>query len=375
MAISSNIFLKKFDWLFLIFAVLLTILGLVCLYGLSLFSGDFSNFNQQAIFFLIGIILAISLSFIDFKALRDSSLFILAIYFFSIILLLGVFFLGKEIRGSRSWYHFGSFTFQPVEVVKIVFILFFAKYFSQRHVEMYQKRHIVLSFVYAFIPTALVFLQPDFGSAIILILIWFSMMLVSGIKRKHLLIIFGVGVLFFLVAWNFVFTQEQKDRFTTFLEPYINPEGEYIDPQGTGYHIQQSIIAVGSGGLFGKGISEPYTQAKLGFLPEAHNDFIFAAFTEMFGLIGVSVLFLLFGLFFWRGIEIAKKSNNNFSRLLVSGFIILVGAEAFINIGMNIGLLPISGLPLPFLSYGGSSLLSLFIGIGIIESVKVHGNK
>jgi len=375
MTISSNIFFKKFDWLFLIFAALLTISGLVCLYGLSLSSGDFSNFNQQAIFFLIGIILAISLSLIDFKALRDSSLFVLALYFFSVILLLGVLFLGKEIRGSRSWYSLGSFTFQPVEIVKIIFILFFAKYFSQRHVEMYQKRHIVLSFIYALIPTALVFLQPDSGSAIILLLIWFLMMLVSGIKRKHLLIIFGVGVLCFLIFWNFIFTQNQKERFTTFLEPYINPEGEYIDPQGTGYHIQQSIIAVGSGGFLGKGILEPYTQAKLGFLPEAHNDFIFATFAEMFGLVGVLILFLLFGLFFWRGIEIAKKSNNNFSRLLVSGFIILVGAEAFINIGMNIGLLPISGLPLPFLSYGGSSLLSLFIGIGIIESMKVHSGK
>ncbi len=373
MNISSNIFLKKFDWLLLIFAAFLTISGLVCLYGLSLSSGDFSNFNQQLIFFLVGIILAISLSLINFKALRDSSLFVLALYLFSIILLLGVFFLGKEIRGSRSWYAFGSFTFQPVEIVKIIFIIFFAKYFSQRHVEMYQTRHIVLSFVYAFLPTALVFLQPDFGSAIILLLIWLLMMLVSGIKRKHLLIILAVGALCFLVAWNFVFSQEQKERFSTFIEPYINPAGEYLDPQGTGYHIQQSIIAVGSGGLLGKGISEPYTQAKLGFLPEAHNDFIFASFVEMFGLVGALILFLLFGLFFWRVIEIARQANNNFSRLLAAGFVILVGVEAFINIGMNIGLLPISGLPLPFLSYGGSSLLSLFIGIGIIESVRVHG--
>ncbi len=372
---SIIVSLKKFDWPFLSFAVVLSILGLITFYSLESFSGDFSNFQKQLIFLIIGILLAIGLSLIDIRALKESSLFILVLYLISILLLIGIFFFGKNIRGSRSWYVFGPFTFQPVEFVKIVFIIFFAKYFSQRHVEMYQTRHIILSFIYAFLPTALVFLQPDFGSAIILLLIWLFMMLVSGIKRKHLLIIIGVAMICFFIAWNFVFTPEQKERFTTFIEPYINPAGEYLDPKGTGYHIQQSIIAVGSGGLFGKGFSAPYTQAKLGFLPEAHTDFIFATFAEMFGLFGILILFLFFGLFFWRGLSLAKNSNDNFSRLLISGFIILVGVETFINIGMNIGLLPISGLPLPFLSYGGSSIISLFIGIGIIESIRVHSNK
>lgn len=372
MATSITFYLKKFDWIILGSAILLSIYGLIVLYSLALSSGDFSNFQKQITFLIIGIILAISISFVDIKALRESSLFVLILYFLSLLLLVGIFFLGTEIRGSRSWYAFGPFTFEPVEFVKIIFIIFFAKFFSQRHVEMYQTRHIVLSFIYAFLPTALVFLQPDFGSAIILLSIWLLMMLVSGIKRKHLLIIIGVAIFCFLIAWNFIFTEEQKERFTTFIEPYINPAGEYLDPQGTGYHIQQAIIAIGSGGFFGKGIFEPYTQAKLGFLPEAQTDFIFAAFTEIFGLLGILILFFLFGLLFWRGIKMAREVNNNFSRLLISGFLILVGVETFINIGMNVGLLPISGLPLPFLSYGGSSLLSLFIGIGIIESVRTH---
>ncbi|HOK94435.1 MAG TPA: FtsW/RodA/SpoVE family cell cycle protein [Candidatus Pacearchaeota archaeon] len=367
--------MKKFDWAFLSFAVLLSVLGLIVIYSLGLPSGNFSNFQKQLIFLIIGIFFAIGLSFVDIKALRESSLFVLTLYFLSLVFLVGVFFLGKNIRGSKSWYVLGPFTLEPVEFVKIIFIIFFAKYFSQRHVEMYQKRHIVLSFIYAFLPTALVFLQPDFGSAIILLLIWLLMMLVSGIKRKHLLIIIGVAIICFIVAWNFVFTAEQKDRFTTFLEPYINPQGKYLDPQGTGYHIQQSIIAIGSGGLLGKGFFESYTQAKLGFLPEAHTDFIFSTFAEMFGIVGILILFLLFALFFWRGSVMAVEANNNFSRLLISGFLILVGVETFINIGMNIGLLPISGLPLPFLSYGGSSLISLFIGIGLIESIRVHGKK
>jgi rod shape determining protein RodA len=363
MTITSH--LKKIDWLLLSLAVILTIFGLILLYSLSSSSLNISFFQRQLTFLLIGIGLATSLAFLNLKALKSSSLFIFALYFLCILLLVGLFFFGKEVRGAKSWYSLGSFTFEPVEIVKIVFILLFAKYFSQRHVEMYQTRHVLLSGVYAALPAILVFFQPDFGSAIILIILWLGMMLVSGIKRTHLLSILGVGLLCFLVFWNFIFTEEQKDRFLTFLDPYM-------DPTGSGYHILQSIIAVGSGGIFGKGFSEPLTQAKLGFLPEAHTDFIFATFCEMFGMIGMLILFSFFFLFLWRLFDIIKILNDNFSRLLISGFIILVGSEVFINIAMNIGILPITGIPLPFLSYGGSSLLSLFIGIGIIESIKLH---
>ena len=362
---TITFFLKKGDWLLLIFAVLLVIFGLIFLYSFSSSLQDFSNFQKQILFLAVGVLLAISFSLIDIKALKKSPLFVFILYFFCILLLAGLFLFGTEVRGARSWYFLGNITFEPVEFTKIVFILLFAKYFSQRHVEMYQARHIILGAAYAFVPVVLVFFQPDFGSAMVLLSIWLFTMLVSGIKRKHLLVIVGIAILCFLIIWNFLFTIEQKERFTAFLDPYI-------DPGGSSYHILQSIIAVGSGGVFGKGFSEPFTQAKLGFLPEAHTDFVFAASTEMFGLLGVFILFLLFSLFFWRLLRIAKNSKDNFSRLLVSGFIILVGVEVFINIAMNIGMLPITGIPLPFLSYGGSSLLSLFIGIGIIESIKIH---
>jgi len=357
--------LKKLDWWLLFFGVLLTILGLLVLASLSLSPKDWSLFQRQIIFLLIGLLVAIFLPFLDIRALKESSLFVFALYFVSLLLLGGLFLFAPVIRGTRSWYAFGAFTFEPVEIVKIIFILFFAKYFSQRHVELYQVRHIILGGLYALFPAVFVFFQPDFGSAMILVLLWLSMMLVSGIKRNHLLMILGVGILVFFILWGFIFTLEQRERFVTFLNPYI-------DPTGSGYHIIQAIIAVGSGGFFGKGFFEPLTQAKLGFLPEAHTDFIFASFSEMFGLIGIIVLFLIFSLFFWRLFKILKICRDNFSRLLLSGFIILVAAEVFINIAMNIGFLPITGIPLPFLSYGGSSLLSLFLGIGIIESIKVH---
>ncbi|MCZ2845789.1 MAG: FtsW/RodA/SpoVE family cell cycle protein [Candidatus Bathyarchaeota archaeon] len=363
-----NSYLRKFDWWLLLFAILLTTLGLSLLASLSLNSQEWSFFRRQFTFLVIGIIIAILIPILDIKALKEGSLFIFVLYSVSLILLGGLFFLAEPIRGTRAWYTLGTFTFEPVEITKIIFILFFAKYFSQRHVELYQARHIFLSVLYAILPATLVFFQPDFGSAIILVLLWLSMLLVAGIKRTHLLIILTIGLMSLVIVWSLIFTGEQKERFVTFLNPYI-------DPTGSGYHILQSIIAVGSGGITGKGFFEPLTQAKLGFLPEAHTDFIFATLSEIFGLVGIGILFFVLILFFWRLFRFLKVCQDNFSRLLVAGFIILIGAETFINIAMNIGLLPITGIPLAFLSYGGSSLLSLFIGIGIIESIRIHSSR
>lgn len=364
--------LKKLDWPLLFSAILLSSIGLVVLYGFGLYSKNFDSFQKQLVFLIVGIILAIFLALLDFRALKESSLFVFVLYFVGILLLVGLFFFGSRIRGVKAWYVFGGFTFQPVELMKIIYVLFFAKYFSARHVEMYHKEHIIVSAIYGLFPAFLVFLQPDFGSAMILVIVWLLMMLVSGIKRQHLFIILAIGIIGSLIAWNFFLSQEQKSRITTFLEPYVSPQKTYLDPKGSGYHISQSVIAVGSGGIFGKGFSQPYTQAKLGFLPEAHTDFMFASFVEIFGLLGLVFLFLILMFFFWRLYKIAIITSDNFSRLLISGFMVLFGTGIFINIAMNIGLLPITGVPLSFLSYGGSNIVSLFIGIGIIESVKAY---
>lgn len=370
MEIAENI--KKIDIPLLIFTILLSLIGLLVLYGLGKSSKEFSLFTKQTIFLITGIVIAIFFSFLDFRAVKESPLFVFSIYAFSIVLLVGLFFFGTTIRGVRAWYSLFGMTFEPVEFVKITFILLFAKYFSSRHVEMYHKQHIILSALYAFFPAILVFLQPDFGSAAILLVIWISMMLVSGIKRIHLFAIIGIGLVLAIFSWNFVLSTEQQERISTFIEPYINPQGTYLDPEGSGYHILQSTIAVGSGGFWGKGFNAPYTQAKLGFLPEAETDFIFATICEMFGYFGVLIIMTLLSLILWRLFEIASFVKDNFSRLVVTGFMILIGVGAFVNIAMNIGLLPITGVPLPFLSYGGSSILSLFIGIGIIQSIKIH---
>lgn len=370
--LSKKTIFKKIDLPLLFFALFLSFFGLVVLYSLSSFSGEWHYFQRQFIFLLAGIVSSFLITSLNVRAFKKSPYLIFSLYLVSLLILFGLLFFAPSIRGSRSWYIIFGVSFQPVEITKIIFILLFAKFFSERYVDMYQAKHVIVSAIYAFLPAFLVFIQPDFGSAAVLVFLWLSMLLISGIKRNHIIAILVISIIVFIISWNFFLSFEQKTRVSTFLEPYFNPRGEYLDPKGTGYHILQSLIAIGSGGFSGKGFFASYTQAKLGFLPEASTDFIFAAFAEMFGIAGILLLFLLFTLFFWRIIKIAKIARDNFSRLLVSGFAVLLFLEIFINIAMNIGLLPISGLPLPFLSYGGSSLISLFIGIGIIESIKAH---
>jgi rod shape determining protein RodA len=364
------IFLGDFSLFFC--ALSLSIFGLVFLWSLSLSFQDQNFFLKQTIFLIVGIFLFFVFSLINFRAVKESSLFLFILYLLSLVLLLGLLFFAPNIRGQRSWFVFGFFTFQPVEIVKIFLILFFAKFFSQRHQDMYQAKHILISALYLFFPTFLVFLQPDFGSALSLVLLWLSILLVAGIKRKHLIFILISGILLSIIFWFFVLKEHQKARIITFLEPYLNPQRKYLDPYGTGYHIRQSLIALGSGGLFGKGIFNKKTLVKLGYLPEAETDFIFSGIGETFGILGSSILLGLFLFFFWRLYKILISLEDNFSRLFCVGFFLLVLSEMAINIGMTLGMVPIIGLPLPFVSYGGSNLIALYIGLGIVESFYVR---
>ena len=215
--------------------------------------------------------------------------------------------------------------------------------------------------MYAMAVFGLVFIQPDFGSAIILFFIWFGMVLVAGIQLRHLLMVFMIGAVAFGAMWLFAFQDYQKARIMTFLDPLS-------DIQGAGYNAYQSTIAVGSGQVWGKGIGYG-TQSKLQFLPEYETDFIFAAFAEEWGLIGVAILFALFGVVIWRLLNFAILGATNFERLFATGIAILITSHFFVHIGMNIGLLPVTGTTIPFMSYGGTHLMTEFIGIGIVMAM------
>ena len=355
---------KKLDWILIIAALLLVTIGLLSIYSSSSSSGDFLNFKKQIIFLGIGIFLMFFLSFFDYRILRENPYLILFLYFFCLVGLLGLFFFAPEIRGTKSWYKLGPISINPIEFTKIALIILLAKYFSMRHVEMYRFQHILLSGFYVLVPGVLIFMQPDLGSVIILIAIWISILLVSGIKIRHFLILFLVFLILLSLGWSFLLKDYQKQRIISFIFPQQN----LLE---TGWSQNQAKIAIGSGGILGKGVGKG-SQTQYGFLPEPQTDFIFASLAEETGLVGVSVLIIIYGMLVSRVLKICLVSRTNFARLLSVGFSALLISQIFINIGMNLGILPVIGIPLLFVSYGGSSLVSLFIGLGIIQSIRVH---
>ncbi len=350
--------LKKIDWLIAFSALALSLFGLLSIYGQE----ATNNFYKQSIFIVIGFLLMILVSFFDWRALKEHPHFVLFLYFAGIALLLGLFIFAPALREVRRWYVFGPVSFDPVEFFKIVLIILLAKFFSKRHVEMYKFSHIVFSGIYVLVPAVITFFQPDMGSAIILVALWLGVLFVSGIKIKHFLILCLIGILILTLSWSFLLKDYQKVRITAFLEPHV-------DPQGINWNPEQAKIAIGSGGILGQGIGEG-GQTRYGFLPESQTDFIFAAIAEETGIVGVLILLSLFSILLFRVLKVALIAPENFSRLFCFGFVILIASQAFINIGMNQGLLPIVGLPLPFVSYGGSSLVFSFIGLGIVQSIK-----
>ncbi len=348
----------RLDWILVGSASLLVTIGLASIHGGS--GGPV--FQRQAIFFVLGLLLMIAVSFIDWRIFKEDSYLVLSLYAVGIVLLLGLFAFAPAVRGVRRWYDLGIVSFDPVEYVKLVLIILLAKYFSGRHIEMYKFSHIVLSGIYVAIPSVITFFQPDLGSAIVLISLWLGILLVSGIKTKHLIILILIGIMIFSLGWAFVLKDYQKARLTGFLEPRL-------DPQGINWNPEQAKIAIGSGGIFGQGLGEG-PQTRYGFLPEAETDFIFSAVAEETGFVGVLVLMALFLTVVWRVLRTALVAPDNFSRLFCSGLVVLLLIQASVNIGMNLGLLPIVGIPLPFVSYGGSNLVFTFIALGVVQGIR-----
>lgn len=351
--ISSGI-----DWI--LFASVLPILG-AGLVTMNSFTGEGSYLGRQLIWIALSFVVFFTFSFIDFRFLRRSSV-IVSLFMISALSLIALFGLGYVAKGAQSWFRIGAFSVQPSDQAKIVLILLLAKYFTRRHVEIRHIRHILVSGAYAFILFLLVLIQPDFGTAIIIFLIWLGMVLVSGISKKHLFTVFMIGAVSFAGLWMYVFQDYQKARIKTFLNPLA-------DVRGAGYNAYQSTIAVGSGQLLGKGIGYG-TQSRLKFLPEYQTDFIFAAFAEEWGFVGVLLLLASYSILVWRIIHNAVLGASNFEILYGAGFAMLIMSHFLINVGMNIGLLPVTGIVLPFMSYGGSHLVTEFAALGILMGMR-----
>jgi len=354
---------KKLDWWLIISAVLIVAFGLASIYSTSIPKSNFFNFEKQIAFFAIGMFLMLLISFFDYRILRNNSYLILALYFICLLLLAGLFFFAPVTRGTMGWYKLGAFSFDPNELAKLVLLILLAKYFSMRHVEMYKFRHIILSGIYVFFPCLLIFLKPDLGGAAILVAMWLGILLISGIKVKHFLILFLCFLLIAGFAWGFLLKDYQKGRILSFIFPY--------DTLGGSWSQTQSKIAIGAGMFLGEGVGKG-SQVQYGFLPEPHTDFIFSVMAEEWGLLGVSIFFLLYINLIWRILKIAIESRTNFPRLFASGFAIILITQFIINVGMNLSMLPVVGIYLPLVSYGGSGLVGTFIGLGILQSIKAR---
>lgn len=351
-------FFSHIDWLSLLFALPISIAGLVTMQSYG--SGSVF-FDRQLAWLAISLGVFFLCACLDISVLKKTKVLV-GIFLFVIALLLLIFVIGHTSNGAKSWFSLGGFSVQPSDFVKLVLILLLAKYFSRRHVAIGQVRHLLISGAYAFIPFVLVFLEPDFGVAFIIGLIWLGMALVAGIKKRHLLLLFGIGAIVFAILWGFVFAPYQKARIATFLNPLT-------DIHGRGYNAHQAVIAVGSGGFFGKGVGYG-TQSRLRFLPEYQTDFIFAAFAEEWGFVGAMLLLLLYGLLLARILTIALHGETNFESLFAAGVMILFIAHILINMGMNIGVMPVTGITLPFMSYGGSHLIVEFGALGLLSSMR-----
>lgn len=355
-----SLFLKSFDWILFLPILFLSLFGLIEIYSIALGQETLSllNFQKQIFFIIIGVVLMFGVSLIDSYFLKSISRYL---YFFAILILVAVLFFGTEIRGSTGWFYIFGLGIQPIELVKIILLLFLADYFSKPSSRFKSFSHLLISGFFTAILAALVLLQPDFGSAFILIVIWFFLLMVSGFNFKYILSVILIGLFIFISLWFFLFQDYQKDRIMTFINPNENSLNE-------GYNVSQAIIAVGSGGITGRGVGFGL-QSQLKFIPEAQNDFIFAVIAEELGFLGVFLLLSFFVIFFTRLVMATRKINNDYGIYFVIGALGLIFIQMFINIGMNIGIMPVVGISLPFVSYGGSAIISLFILTGIIQNI------
>ncbi|OGG67752.1 hypothetical protein A3H77_00065 [Candidatus Kaiserbacteria bacterium RIFCSPLOWO2_02_FULL_56_11] len=350
-----------FDWRLLLSAVAIALLGILTM---STFGAGESLASRQLVWLALGIGVYIVAASLDMRFIRGMPV-VMAAYGCAFVLLVALLFFAEPVMGARAWFTFGPVSFQPADFAKLALVALLAKYLSRRHIEIQNVRHILVSGVYALALTLLVLVEPDLGTALILGALWLGMMLISGISKKHLAFLAAIFVVAIAGLWFEGLQEYQRERILAF----VNPAG---DIQGAGYNAYQARIAIGSGQLFGKGIGYG-TQSKLRFLPEYQTDFIFAAFAEEWGFVGVVFLLLLYGLLLWRLGQIARIASTNFDAFFTLGVLILFAAHVTIHAGINVGLLPVTGTTIPFMSSGGSHLVMEFLALGIVTSLARFG--
>ncbi len=351
----------KLDWILIISSWLLLGIGLLVLYSISTADSEVAKngdiFWRQMIFASVGILLMAVFSFLNYRYLwRNSTL----IYFLALIILATVLLFGDTIRGTSGWLAIGPFHIQPVELAKVLLVISLASFISKSRTNMSEFLRIIATTLIAGVVIVLVIKQPDFGSAMILMVVFINLLIFSGINQKYLASLFVVGIIVAGSSWFFMADYQQAR-----IKGIFNQES---DPRGNNYNVIQSKIAIGSGGMVGKGLGHG-SQSQFNFLPEKHTDFIFAVVAEEFGMWGAWLVIFLVGVILYRIKKIAQSAKDNFGYLFAIGIMTIFFVQILINIGMNMGIVPVTGIPLPLLSYGGSSLLSVFISLGILNNI------
>jgi len=352
-----------FDWTLVGLVLILASIGILNLYSITAdweISGT-PVYLKQIFWLLIGLVLMMTIAFVEYRLYSD---FAYIAYAVALLFLVVVLAYGMITSGAQRWIRIGFINFQPSEFVKVTFVLALAKFFRRpMGREGYSLRHLGLPFLLLIIPMILILKQPDLGTAIILLLVFFSTLLFVKIRWSSLVALVVVGASVLPLVWRFL-KEYQKKRIMTF----FNPD---LDPLGAGYHLIQSKIAIGSGGIAGKGFMKG-TQCRLGFLPEQQTDFIFSVLGEEWGLIGSLVVVLLyFFLIFW-GLRIAVQAKDRFGAIISFGMVSMLFWHIVVNIAMVLGLMPVVGIPLPLLSYGGSFLISALVGTGLLLNVSMR---
>lgn len=362
----ENKLLKKINYSLIIVVLAICLIGIVMIASATYSLGYERFIKTQVVSIFMGLIAIIVILFIDYNTL---SKFYIPIYIFSNLLLVAVlvFGTGAEQWGANRWIRIGGFQFQPSDFAKIGIIIALAKMLDDHKDSIEKVSTLVKIFAFAGVPMVLIYAQPDLGTTMAFAFFTLGMIFVAGLRYKHILFTGIAGLITAPIAWFFLLQDYHKDRIITFLYPDL-------DPMGKGYHAIQSRLAVGNGMIFGKGLLQG-TQSQFGFLPEKHTDFIFSVLAEELGFIGVTVLLILYSVMLIKCINIARDAKDDFGAYIVTGVAFMLGFHIFANIGMTIGLMPVTGKPLPFVSYGGTFMLSNMIAIGLVLNVNMRRDK
>ena len=352
----------KIDFFLLVVVLSLCCFGLAALYSAS--DGDTGLIRRQTFIVGLGVIAMLAVAQFDMRLVRRVTMYV---YLGGLALLGLVLWIGVEANGARSWLDLpGLPSFQPSELMKIIVPAVLAWYLADRPLPP-RLWHIIVAGLLVLIPTALIVLQNDMGTAMLVAMAGFFVLLLAGMSLK-LVVAGGLLVLLASPLWYvFIALEHQKNRILSFIDPYT-------DPAGAGYNIIQSQIAIGSGGVYGKGFGEG-DQSRLDFIPESNTDFIFAVIAEEFGLAGALALIGLYALLLARGLLVATNARNMFARLLAGGIVLIVFFNVYVNMAMVVGLLPVIGLPLPLISRGGTAIVALFVGFGLLMSIDAHSRR